>query len=42
MGELEGFGVVVSATTVKQILRQKHLGPAAKAWPFRHRMGGRQ
>jgi putative transposase len=30
VGELKGLGVVVSATAVKQILRQEQLGPAGK------------
>ena len=30
VGELKGLGVVVSATTVKQILREEQLGPAGK------------
>jgi len=30
VGELKGLGVVVSATTVKQILREEHLGPSGK------------
>jgi putative transposase len=30
VGELKGLGVVVSATTVKQILREQQLGPAGK------------
>jgi transposase InsO family protein len=30
VGELKGLGVVVSATTVKTILRQEQLGPAGK------------
>ena len=30
VGELKGLGVVVSATTVKQILREHQLGPAGK------------
>jgi putative transposase len=30
VGELKGLGVVVSATTVKKILRQEQLGPAGK------------
>jgi len=30
VGELKGLGVVVSATTVKRILRQEQLGPAGK------------
>jgi hypothetical protein len=31
VGELRGLGVVVSATTVKQILREEQLGPAGEA-----------
>ena len=30
VGELKGLGVVVSATTVKRILREEQLGPAGK------------
>src|SRR5919201_3579428 len=30
VGELKGLGVVVSATTVKKILREEQLGPAGK------------
>src|SRR5262249_61428632 len=30
VGELKGLGVVVSATSVKQILREQQLGPAGK------------
>jgi hypothetical protein len=30
VGELKGLGVVVSATTVKEILRQEQLGPVGK------------
>ena len=30
VGELKGLGIVVSATTVKKILREEQLGPAAK------------
>ena len=30
VGELKGLGVIVSATTVKKILREEHLGPAGK------------
>src|SRR5262249_18007725 len=30
VGELKGLGVIVSATTVKQILREQRLGPAGK------------
>ena len=30
VGELKGLGVVVSATTVKQILREPQLGPAGE------------
>jgi len=37
VGGLKGLGVVVSATTVKQILAREHLGPAGKrkgpTWP---------
>lgn len=28
MGELKGLGIVISATTVKKILREEQLGPA--------------
>ena len=30
MGELKGLGIVVSATTVKKVLREEQLGPAGK------------
>ena len=30
VGELKGLGVVVSATTVKKVLREEQLGPAGK------------
>ena len=30
VGELKGLGLVVSATTVKKILREEQLGPAGK------------
>jgi putative transposase len=30
VGELKGLGVLVSATTVRNVLRQEHLGPAGK------------
>jgi hypothetical protein len=30
VGELKGLGIVVSATTVKKILREAQLGPAGK------------
>ena len=30
VGELKGMGIVVSATTVKKILRKEQLGPAGK------------
>jgi hypothetical protein len=30
VGELKGLGIVVSATTVKKVLREEELGPAAK------------
>jgi transposase len=30
VGELKGLGIVVSATTVKKILREEQLGPAGK------------
>jgi putative transposase len=30
VGELKGLGVVVSATTVRKVLREEQLGPAAK------------
>jgi putative transposase len=31
VGELKGLGIVVSATTVKKILREKRLGPGSAA-----------
>jgi putative transposase len=45
VGELKGLGIVVSATTVKKILRQEQLGPAGKrpgpAWrQFLHAQAG--
>jgi putative transposase len=30
VGELKGMGILVSATTVRKVLRQAHLGPAGK------------
>jgi hypothetical protein len=30
VGELKGLGVVVSATTVRNVLREEHLGPAGR------------
>ena len=30
VGELKGIGIVVSATTVKKVLREEQLGPAGK------------
>src|SRR5207249_583688 len=33
VGELKGLGVIVSATTVRKILREAHLGPAGRPGP---------
>ena len=30
VGELKGLGIAVSATTVRKVLREEHLGPAGK------------
>jgi putative transposase len=39
VGELKGLGVVVSATTVKKVLREYQLGPAGRGLSWRKFLG---